>query len=152
MQACTHQFPWWEPSPSRPTRAQPACAPDIVLEQDHPSLPQLGAESAWVEVDIDHLRDRWQMADRLDPFHVRSEHTQCAAEPPSGLGCLYCFSVSYLKIQIHAMRAKFHIVFSIGISDQNALLVQAEHSKLRARPEACTLGICKYTRRLGVAA
>ena len=55
----------------------------------------------------------------------------------------YCRFLDHVQnVQNHAMRATFHIVFSVRISDQNALpgAVEAAHSDLRARPEAGTLG------------
>eukprot|EP01048_Picozoa_sp_COSAG05_P007060 COSAG05_NODE_486_length_9342_cov_20.072271_3_plen_89_part_00 len=49
-----------------------------------------------------------------------------------GYGCIV-FLDHVQNLQIHVMRAKFHIVFSIRI-------LEAGHSDLRARPEAGTLG------------
>ena len=65
---------------------------------------------------------------------------QCASEPPFPVLATCIVFLDHLQnLHIHAMRAKFQIVFSLRISDQNALCCTG-HSDLWARPEAGTLG------------
>ena len=67
--------------------------------------------------------------------------SQCAGEPPFPVLATCIVFLDHLQnVHIHAMRTKFQIVFSLRISDQNALC-HTGHSDLRARPEAGTLGV-----------
>jgi hypothetical protein len=47
-------FPWWQPTASRPTLPLLAHSPDIVPEQDQPSLMQLDTKPTHVKMFVNH--------------------------------------------------------------------------------------------------